>query len=443
MAIGISTLIDRLRSTLWFVPTVMTSVAAILAIGMVQFEQRYESPLSDVLGFVYTGGPDGARAILSTVAGSMITIAGVSFSIVIVALSLASNQFGHRLLRNFMRDRGNQIVLGTFIATFVYCLLTLRTIRSVEGEEFVPHLSVTLGIGFGLLSLAILIYFIHHVSGSIQADHVVRVVAEELESCVDRLFPEHLGPAATNEDRPEDLEKSAWQLRPRHDGYLQVVNEERLMSLAEEHALRLVLLVRPGSFLTEGISFARVSPETSWSDDLEDSLVSCFSLGGSRTTQQDVDFAIEQLVEVAVRALSPGINAPFTAAACLDRLLQAFSRLIDREFPSAYRTSEDGVLRVVAPTTTFRALCDQAFDPIRHYGGDAPIVLYRMMDVLGLLVDRCPRADRRTVLLEHAAETRRAGEQHIESEKVLQRLSEKYGRIVGQECDSSARNDPH
>lgn len=441
MTTGISVLIDRLRSTLWFVPTVMTSIAAVLAIATVQFEQRNESPLSDALGFVYTGGPDGARAILSTVAGSMITIAGVSFSIVIVALSLASNQFGHRLLRNFMRDRANQIVLGTFIATFVYCLLTLRSIRSIEGVEFVPHLSVTLGIGLALCSLAVLIYFIHHVSGSIQADHVVGVVAEELEHCIDRLFPEHLGSGSDAAELPEDTERSQWELRPRHDGYLQLIDDGALMELATDHGLRLTLLVRPGSFMTEGITFANVYPGTSWSQELEDSLSHCFSIGGSRTTQQDVEFAIEQLVEVAVRALSPGINAPFTAAACLDRLLQAFSRLIDREFPSPYRLSDDGVLRIIAPTTDFRSLCDQAFDPIRHYGSTAPIVLYRMMDILGLLIDRCPRADRRQVLLDHATETRRTGERHIESEKVLQVLSEKYERLVSHQCDATNTND--
>lgn len=427
-------MVDRLRSTLWFVPSLMTVAAGGLAIFTVYLERRYESPLADILWFIYSGGPDGAREILSTIAGSMITIAGVSFSIVIVALSLASNQFGHRLLRNFMRDRTNQIVLGTFIATFVYCLLVLRSIRSVDDVEFVPHLAVTLGMGFALLSLAVLIYFIHHVSGSIQADQVVKVVAGELDRSIERIFPGELGSGVQSE-LTNPSRNHGWELRPRHDGYLQVIDDEKLMELAEKHEIRIDLTVRPGSFLTRGITFATVSPKVSWTESLDRSLTGCFTVGASRTTQQDVEFALEQLVEIAVRALSPGINAPFTAAACLDRLLQAFSRLIGRELPSPYRLSSDGVIRVTAPSTDFRALCEKAFDPIRHYGSTSPVVLLKMMEVLGLLVHRCPRSDRLQVLLDHAVETRRVAERNIDSESVLRSLTEKYEQMLAVKCD--------
>ena len=414
----------------------MTFVAATLALVTIQFEQRNESPFSGVIGVIYTGGPDGARAILSTIAGSMITIAGVSFSIVIVALSLASNQFGHRLLRNFMRDRSNQVVLGTFISTFVYCLLTLRSIRSVEDGKFVPHLSVTLGIGFALLSLGVLIYFIHHVSSSIQADHVINVVAEDLDACIERLFPERLGKGTDSRPRPDPEAWKGWELRPRRGGYLQAVDDERLMNFAVRHDLKINLLVRPGSFLTEGITFAHIAPASSWTEELEDELLDCFSTGHARTTHQDVEFAIEQLVEIAVRALSPGINAPYTAAACLDRLLQAFSHIINRKFPSPLRLSDDEVLRIMAPTTDFGSLLHKAFDPIRHYGATSPIVLFRMMEVLELLVARCPHPDRRDDLLEHATDTRRTGEVNIVSETVLRRLTEQYTRLMAKRCDS-------
>lgn len=411
----------------------MTSGAATLAIATIRFEERNGSPLSDV-AIIYSGGPDGARALLSTIAGSMITIAGVSFSIVIVALSLASNQFGHRLLRNFMRDRANQVVLGTFISTFVYCLLTLRAIRSVEDGKFVPHLSVTFGIGFALLSLAVFIYFIHHVSSSIQADHVIKVVAEDLDQCVERLFPEQLGEGSDSYSQPDPGEWKGWGLRPKQDGYLQAVDDERLMELAVRHELKIDLQVRPGSFLTKGIAFASISPAISRTEDLEAELLGCLSTGSARTTQQDVEFAIEQLVEIAVRALSPGINAPYTAVACLDRLLQAFSRLIDRQFPSPLRLSHEGVPRVMAQTTDFGSLLHQAFDPIRHYGATSPIVLFRMMEVLGLLVARCPHPERRDVLIEQAADTRRTGEVNIDSETVVRKLAEQYARIIADRC---------
>ena len=154
---------ESLRTSFWFIPAVMTFVAIVLSFLLVYVDRRI-GPETEVFGFIYSGGPEGARLVLSTIAGSMITVAGVTFSITIVALTLASSQFGPRLLRNFMHDTGNQVTLGTFIATFVYCLLVLRTVHTVEGEDFVPSISVAVAIFLALAGIAVLIYFIHHVS---------------------------------------------------------------------------------------------------------------------------------------------------------------------------------------------------------------------------------------------------------------------------------------
>ncbi|HVE72023.1 MAG TPA: DUF2254 family protein [Thermoanaerobaculia bacterium] len=167
-------------------PAQLTAASMGLAAGVVALDRAKRMDVRWF--FLYSGGPEGARSVLSTTAGSMITVAGVAFSMTMVALSLASSQLGPRLLRNFMKDRGNQLVLGTFIATFVYCLLVLRTV-SESPEQFVPHFRVTVGLALALASLVVLIYFIHHVALTLQADHIIGVVAGELDHAIAHMYP--------------------------------------------------------------------------------------------------------------------------------------------------------------------------------------------------------------------------------------------------------------
>jgi len=250
----------------------------------------------------------------------MITVAGVAFSITIVALTLASSQFGPRLLRNFMRDTGNQIVLGTFIATFIYCLLVLRSVYSVGGHDFVPGISVTFAIALAVANVGALIYFIHHVSTSIHADRVIAAVYNELSEHIQRLFP------------------------------------EELLKIAEEHDMLIDLQFRPGEFIVVGTALAKVKSAEHLKENLVEQIASSFILGPQRTPEQDAEFAIHQLVEVAIRALSPGINDPFTAITCIDHLGSALCILTGRVFPSPYRYDEEGNLRFIAKPLTFEGI---------------------------------------------------------------------------------------
>jgi uncharacterized membrane protein len=193
---------DSLHSSYWFIPTLMAAISIILAWAMLTVDRTGGTPN---WWWIYTGGTDGARSLLSSVAGSMVSVVATAFSITIVALQLASSNFGPRLLRNFMQDTGNQIVLGTFIATFIYCLLVLRTIHG-EGDGysfFVPQLSVTVGTVLAIASMGVLIYFIHHASTIIQASHVITQVSGDLDKTIDRLFPEKIGHSAA---------KNPWQV---------------------------------------------------------------------------------------------------------------------------------------------------------------------------------------------------------------------------------------
>lgn len=307
-----------------------------------------------------------------------------------VALSLASSQLGPRLLRNFMRDIANQVVLGTFVATFLYCLLVLRTIRRADEVAFVPHLSVSIGL---------LIYFIHHVSVSIQADEVVARVGRELEAGIDILFPGQLGQpgsgvlsAPGDAALPAAFEREARPVAALEDGYLQLIDADALMALACREDLLLRLERRPGHYLVRGQTMVMVWPGERVTEALVERLNDAFVLGNQRTATQDVEFSFQQLVEIAVRALFPGINDPFTAIACVDRLGSALSSLARRVLPSALRFDAHGRLRLVAPGYTFAGIVDAAFNQIRQSVPSNPAMAIRLLDAITQIAGQAQHA---------------------------------------------------
>ena len=402
---------ERLRSSFWFLPSVMTSGAAGLSFATVALDASVSDDWLNTFGLAYSGGAEGASAVLGAIAGSMISIAGLVFSMTLVALSLTSSQFGPRLLRNFMRDTVNQVVLGTFVATFVYCLLVLRTIRRGDETAFVPHLSVTLGVLMAIGSVAVLIYFIHHVATSIQADEVIARVAGELNAGIGRLYPTDLGspPPVPPVAEPVDFERGARPLMADGDGYVQSVDADGLLGLAERHNLVVRIERRPGQYVIAGAPLVRVWPGERADDDLATRVRAAFVLGNFRTPTQDVEHSVNQLVEVAVRALSPGINDPFTAVACIDRLGSALARLGRAAVPSPFRHDQHGRLRVVARPATFDGIADAAFNQIRQYGRTSVAVTLRLLETIEVVAAEVLRPDDLATLLRHAEMVARAG----------------------------------
>lgn len=406
----------RIGTSFWFIPSVMAAAAIGLAQLMVFLDRNAKDEWVDQMSWIYSGGASGASAVLETIAGSMINIAGVVFSLTLVALSLTSSQFGPRLLRNFMRDRSNQLVLGTFVATFLYCLVVLRTVRHEDYGSFVPHMSVTVGVAFALASLWVLIYFIHHVSVSIQADHVVARVSAELQQTMETVFPEELGqpPQAAEPARDRAWEAEAMaafeacqpghvlEVKAKRDGYLQMIDPHTLWRVACEGNLVLRLERRPGEFVIAGTSLVLVWPAPQLGGEREAKLRTACVLGSQRTLAQDLEFAFLQLVEVAVRALSPGTNDPFTAIACIDHLAAALVRLARRKEPDARRYDEHGKLRTQAPPASFAAILDIAFDQIRQYGSGSAKVALALAKALATVAPACTREGDLKALQRHA-----------------------------------------
>ena len=281
-------LLDSLHASFWFIPTLMVGIAILLSLVTIGIDQRLEADIISDFGWAYALGPNGSRAILSAIAGSMVTVATTAFSITIVALQLASSQFGPRLLRNFIQDTGNQIVLGTFISTFVYSLLVLRTINGVAENEFVPHIAVTCGIGMAIASIGVLIYFIHHSAISIQVDHVISEVGNELEKVIDRLFPKQIGRGASEHraeplpsDVPADFDRKATAIQSTSSNYVQAIDTDQLMQVATEANLLLQLQHRPGDFVIKGSPLVAVYPIESVGKKLVKQINNAFVLGGA------------------------------------------------------------------------------------------------------------------------------------------------------------------
>lgn len=335
----------------------------------------------------YNGDIESARSLLSTVGGSAITVAGVVFSITIAALTMASSQFGPRLLRNFMRDRGNQLVLGTFVATYLYCLMVQRSLSVAEAP---PHLAVSIAMVMGLASLCVLVFFIHHVALSIQAPTLIASVGKELLSEIDTLFPEQLG----DDDRQTTLHQDVPQtLQPRDvkaqsSGYLQAVENDELMKIACDNDLIVRLLIKPGNFVTQNQTIMQVYPHTV-PDKCVEALSSTLLVSRSRSPEQDVEYSIHQLVEICLRALSPSINDPFTANTCVDWLGVAMSRLACRKFPSTHRYDDADRLRVIAPRVTFSGAMAAGFNQPRQASERHVSVTIRIIEALRTIAEQC------------------------------------------------------
>ncbi|MCU0535160.1 MAG: DUF2254 domain-containing protein [Hydrococcus sp. Prado102] len=424
---------DSLHSSYWFLPSIFAGVAIALAFTMLWLDrQGYYGPL-EKWGWIYTGGANGAREVLSSVASSTIGVAGTVFSITIVALQLAASNFGSRLMRNFMQDTGNQVVLGTFIGTFIYSLLVLRTIQG-DGDDydkFVPQLSVTVAIVLAIASIGVLIYFIHHASTIIQVSHVISETSDDLDRAIDRLFPEKIGRGTSQlkqpvEEIPDDFDSNAYGVKAKSNGYLQAIDDEELMKLACQYDLLLHLNYRPGKFILKDSELMIVYPKENVTRKLIKKLDNAFILGKERTEQQDVEFPIEQLVEIALRAISPGINDPFTAIRCIDRLGAGLARLAQRNFPSSYRYDDNKNLRLVAKRVTFAGLVDTAFNQIRQYGKSDVAVTIRLLEAIATVARYTSTQKEREVLLRHAEMIRRDSQQAISEELDKKDIEERY-----------------
>jgi uncharacterized membrane protein len=381
------TLWHRLRSSLWALPLLMVLVAAVAAIVAVHVPVRQGE---DPVWFLYSGDAEEAPQFLANLVTAMITMATLVVSITMVVLTLAAQQLGPRLIRSFMADRRTQATLGLFVATVVYLLLVLRTTYGDSGS--VPNLAVTGGTVLVLLCLVALLVFVHHLARSIIADNTIERVGEALDGDIARLLPDKDDEQAKAPDkRPAD---TGAPLKLKSSGYVQALDHGGLVEIAEEADAVIEISFKPGRHVVEGSTFAWINPAGAATDAVRDSVEGCLLLGGERASVQDLEASIRQLVEVAMRALSPSISDPFTAMAVIDRLTTSLAKIMKRGMPKCVWTDKDGEVRLLAPRSTFADIVEEAFRQIRQHGHDEPAILIRLVESMGQLMAQADHAQR-------------------------------------------------
>lgn len=348
--------------------------------------------------WLFPGEPAAAQLVLSTIAGSMMTVVSVVYSILLVALSLASVQFSTRILQRFVRDRVSQNTLGLFIGTFLYCLILLREVQSAPVPR-VPALGVGVAVALALGAMAWLVFFIHHIVRNIQANHLVDLIARESEAVLDAVF--------AREPTAPSPEPAGWRaLTPRRvtadrSGYVQLVDLDALADVAAAAGGVCESELAMGHFATEGATLATVFSARALRPGEVDAVRGAFDLGPLRTMQDDAEFGVRQIVDIALKAISPAVNDPSTAVTCIDQLSRLLVRIAPRPDPRDC-FARDATVRVRLRVTGFEAMVDLAFTQIRQYGKADMAVGLRVLRSLDVVAEVTEEPARKAVLARHA-----------------------------------------
>lgn len=429
----------RVVGSLWLLPSLMVVGAILLAIGLIEAEGLSDTSLSERWPRLFGSGADGARGMLTAIASSMITVAGTVFSVTIVALSLAASQYSPRVLRAFTSDRLTQVVLGVFVGIFVYCLVVLRTIRGAEEFEFVPSLAVMGGLVLALVGIAFLVFFIHHLAQSIQASSIVSRVAAATNATIEELFPDDVGcptdPAAeSSSGRPDEWTAVAASAT----GYVIHVNSKGLLAFAR-HVDRVVRMrVGIGDFVIDGQVLAEVEGAEPIDAAFQRQLNANYSVDVQRTITQDAAYGIQQLVDIACKALSPAMNDASTAGLCIDRLTEILVRLARRRIESPRRV-ENGRLRVIALGPSFDSLVDVAYVTLCTEARASHATVMRLLWSLEQVAGATERPGRRAALvrpLERIVCEAEGSESLADRQVILQRASLLRARLAPSATDS-------
>ncbi|WP_418275185.1 DUF2254 domain-containing protein [Isoptericola jiangsuensis] len=383
--------LTRARESFWFLPTVLGVLALVAAKGVVTLDRALQDAGLTDLPLMDTLSADGGRAVLTAIAGSVLTVAATSFSITISVMATTSSAYGPRLVRNFMADRANQAVLAVFTATFLYALVVLGDVHSEGVGMFVPTVAVHLAIVLAVLNVAVLVFFIHHIAQSVQVTTLQHRLREELVAAIDAVFPTAW---STDQVDAEPVEDGS-VVTSRRSGYVQHVNLDALVRRARAAEGRIDLLVAPGCHLVAGEPLARVRGDV---DELTDAVHDHVATGPSRTPYQDVVFAVQDLTEMAVRALSPGTNDPYTAASALDALGEGLVMVVERAPAPRGRTDDGGTVRLVVPWPTAAELVTSVVTAVRTYALGAPVALDAALRLLGRLERSATRPSVREAL---------------------------------------------
>jgi uncharacterized membrane protein len=429
---------EALRTTFWLVPTVLVVVAALLfaitfEIDLASFHHHLTLPY-----WIRTGSADAGRQVLIAIAAAVITVVGVVFSITILALTLASQQFGPRMMRNFIRDVGNQITLGVFVGTFVYSVLALGSITNGAHRSFVPHLSITVAEALLLVDLGVLIYFINHIAKSIQLPEVIAGIARDLSRSIDAEFPpqdasaEEAAGLVTGRSVADLLKLSDERgavVPSSASGYLQFVGYAQLIDIATHTDSVIRLDHRPGHFIATGRPLATVWPGGA-AGQVALSLSRAHVTGPHRTLMQDPVFAIDQLVEIAIRALSPAVNDTFTALTCIDWLSAGLSQVSGRALSEGVYRDRDGRVRLIETNPSYARMVNRAFDKIRQSSRGMPAVIIRLLDALASIAPEVSSPEQLKILMRQGKMIFQSAQESVHEPNDIEDIRFRFDRLT-------------
>jgi len=413
-------------------PVAIVLAAVALATVLIAIDARVELKLVGKWHLVFGSGASGARDLLTIVAGSMITVAGVVFSVTLVALSLTSSQYTPRVIRNFMHDRGTQAVLGIFVGVFAYCLVVLRTISDVDEETFIPELAVLGGLILAFVGIAFLIYFIHHISTSIQASNIIAAAARETIMTVNRLFPEEQDEGG-EKDMGDNLRMSLvdqnWSVvTVRKTGYIANIDIDQLLDLARKHETVLRMERGIGEFVVEGTPLVSLIDQYDLNDKIRAELNAAYVIGRERMMENDAGFGIRQLVDIAMKALSSGINDTSTAVICVDYLSEILGRLASRRIMSSH-IMDQGKLLMITKGPTFESLLNEAFEQIRQNAAGNVAMMLRLLGAYQTIASLTVSQSRKRMVYAKVELIADLAERTIKSPYDLERFKSRLARV--------------
>jgi uncharacterized membrane protein len=394
---------DWVRGALWVLPTLSVGVFLLAGALLSRVEVGPDSPWA---ALAFQGTADDARSLLIVVSSTMITVTGLVFALTIVALQIASGQYSPRLLRNFMRDRGTQLVLSIFVGAFAYSTAGLFTvgIQGADEEAFVPRLAVSGSLALALASVGVLIYFIHHLAHSIQIDTIMSNVERETRSVIDDIYP-HQPRYREPEERCPEPPLDAVGLPAARSGYLQAVHPEPLLRAAVRDDLVIVLAKQVGDHVVAGTPIAwawhRSGGPPPGADALRAALADAVLIGFERTMVQDVGFGIRRLVDIASKALSPAINDPYTGVQAVHHLSVLLCSLARQRLGDWTVRDGQGELRVAVPRPTFPDYLRLGTAQIRRFGAAEPAVTRSLIVLLRDAGVSSATEDRRLACVRH------------------------------------------
>jgi len=418
----------QLSESFWFLPSLIALAAILLSAGTLALDRNPPTLLYEVLPWSEGLDRSNARLIISTVSGSIITAASLVFSLTLVALTLAASQLGPRLLSMFMRDRITQVVLGTFVGTFVFALLILANLGDSSGGLEVPRASIFMALLLTLVSFALLIVFIHHLSSSLNAETVVARLAHNLDLQLSGLLRER-DETAEHESDAKVAWDSSGSVVSTQCGYLQAVDSKALVEIACEQETEILLHWRAGHFVQKGEVIADLRQKPDDFDDVAGRIRACMVFGPQRTDAEDPEYAFRAVVEIALRALSPGINDPYTALTCTDWLGQGLRQILAGRLPDRIRRDDSGKPRLHTNPLTVGGFFDAAFNDLRQSAeGNVP-VLIRVAETLARLDEVAKEPEARDAVLHHSNLIARACKRSVAEEEDREDMDDRLKEI--------------